>query len=145
MSANIVRSIVAQLFSIKPQHFILSGEISPDFNINAGESYSSSAGESWETFEVYSWEPKGGLKKIENDQSWSTGSGNRYNASELPLHEIATGNELFFVIKATENRGTWNDNATKESLTLFKAPDFQAKWNSIESSDVARWEEWANG
>jgi len=145
INAQVVRNIISRSLGVKPQHIILGGEIDPNFNINKGSEYSSSCGYSYEYLTVWGWSPNKGLTQFNVDYSSSSGCGRRYEAPELPLHEVATGGELFFIIKTVENAGTWNGCETRDSYKIFKAPNFRSHWENLERADVQRWANWING
>lgn len=142
-NANVLRQIVAQFFNTKPQNIKLSGEISPNFNINAGSRYWSEMGESYEKIEVFSFSANCEWREIETDNSFSSGSGERYEAPEKPLHEAVKGDELLFAVVTKTCNGTWNDNYSEDTeICLYTAPDFKSTWEKIEAADIERWNDW---
>jgi len=121
---------------------ILSGEISPEYNLNKGDSYSSSAGERFDLYELWVFKNANGFTKIETSNNWSTGSGERCEREVNPLYRNVSGDEIFFVEYWQGNDGTWNGAETEDQWTVFKAPNFKQHIDKINAEDLQRWENW---
>ncbi len=137
MSATILRNIVASTFNYPAQKIILSGEIAFDwiglFSTNVAYM---DVRDDVET--LYSWTAKEGFKKVENCYSGNhfyNGNHDRDETVGNPLYEVATGEEVFFVLIHTHDKKV-------QSISLYKAPNFAQKWAEIEAEDVQRWNEW---
>ena len=139
-AAKILRNYIGSSFCIDPKKVILSGVISPDFDVNQSTEYTSSAGSSCKIIDVWALVPGDYFIKIRRDISWSTGSGEKYDAPILPLHEVAPKDAICFVVKEVVNDGTWNNSY----WTVYQTRDFQTRIAALEAADVQRWEVWAS-
>lgn len=146
-AAQILRTLVAQTFNIDPKTVYLSGNIALDYDLNKGNSYSSSAGSRFDLYKLWGFSSERGFEQIKTYNSWSTGSGER---CELEPETLASYLEsknqqedyTFFVEFSEENAGSWNGAETTEQWVLYSTPDFKAYIQSLNDADIQRWENW---
>ena len=139
MSASILRNIVSSTFKYSANKIILSGEINPEW---VGQSSTNVAYTDVrdDVDYLWSWTAKDGFKPVDNCyecRHYYNGNHDVTVTHGLPLHECATGDEIFFVL--VHKLDDYIDY-----ISVFKAPDFQKKWAEIEAEDVQRWNEWIN-
>ena len=114
---------IATLLKVDPRNIKLAGEISPNFNINSGSRYWSEMGESYEKIEVFSLSANGEWREIETDCSYSSGSGERYEAPKLPIKKVLKGNETNIAVVTKTCDGTWKDDVEYDIIiSLYTVP-----------------------
>ena len=73
--------------------------------------------------EVFSLSTNGEWREIETDCSQSSGSGERYEATKLPLCRVLKGDEKLIVVVTKTCDGTWKDDVEYDIIiSLYTIP-----------------------
>lgn len=145
MSASILRNIVASVLKVDSRNIKLSGEISTEMVCEnwSGNSYDSR----YDKTTILGFTPEHGLRDLQILYN----SGN-YNQASPTFGDIAFAfpeqyqDCIFFVIiqegcTQMQNPEDWD---YYNNITVYKAPNFQQYFASIEEAEIARWEQWLN-
>jgi len=136
MSASILRNIVSSVLKVDSRNIQLSGEISTDMKCPNW------SGNQWDSrykyTQIWGFSPDKGLIELPvKGEEPSFG----YIASKFPEEYKEC---IFFVVKkwGCTQMQCPEDYDYYEDYIIFKAPNFQQYFASIEEAEIVRWEQW---
>lgn len=148
MSARIVREIVASSLKIKATNVILSGILPENFIVEAVSTSGNLYNDSNDNC-VWAFNPQQGLVRLQqgciSESAASNADGSWENSYGYKFSDLAeqAPEAIFFVVMESRDYSDCNGyNVHDCSYTLYKAPNFSAYMESIEQTDVNRWEQW---
>lgn len=144
MSAQILRTLVSEMFKMSPSQVILSGVMPQNFQLeedhSSGNLYTCDV-----NHEVYAFEPAKGFIEVPGDMSGtsSNANGTWNNEKKTTFGHCSKYTSAIFFIVVEDYKVRQEDMYTeKRNCTLYKAPDFHAMFAAIEQADLDRWEQW---
>ena len=144
MSASILRQIVASTLKIDARGVKLSGILPTNFLVSecnsSGNLYSCS-----QTIKVWSFTTKDGLKEVRGSGGYATQNANGSWNDEygVSFKDCSAHKAIFFVVRDTESG--WQQGSEswdRDSVTVYKAPNFKEHYDKLEVEDIKRWEKW---
>lgn len=146
MKAEILRNVVASIFSIKATSIELEGEISPKYETDNSHSYGSLyTSTNWE--KLYGFSPKKGFILLEsNTESGTSNADGSWNISKEVRLDLVKGVEEFMFFISKGGRYYSDCNGQKEDfeyVKLYKTPNFREYFDKMEAADIERWQKWA--
>lgn len=145
MSASILREIVASVLKVDSRNIKLSGEISTEMKCEnwSGNEYDSR----YDKTTIYGFTSEKGLVKLP-----TISNGGDYNQECATFGDNAFAYPeqykdcIFFVViqEGCTQMQRPEDWDYYHSITVYKAPNFQQYFASIEEAEIARWEQWLN-
>lgn len=144
MSAQILRTLVSEVFNMPPSQVILSGVMPQNFQLE--EDHSSGSMYTCDVnHEVYAFEPAKGFIKVPGDTSGASSNANgSWNVEKKTTFAHCSNytSSLFFVVIEDYKVHQEDVYTEKRNCTFYKAPDFHAMFAAIEQADIDRWEQW---